>query len=124
MKNMYLSCFVSFHFSLLNLPSLPSLHPPSIFSVTCCQFAPNGWLLAIGDNSGVFLLFDAFSGKAVSQKQVAHDGGVRSIALQPPEKSTSSEAPKESVYLFATGGEDFSAKVWKVQCSQARGRLD
>ncbi len=58
---------------------------------------------------------------------MAHDGGVRSIAVQPPGKPPSFEIScPESVYHFATGGEDFMAKIWKVQCdqnSQARGRL-
>lgn len=90
--------------------------------MTCCQFAPNGWLLATGASNGLFLLFDVFTGECVAKKRIgpaAHDGGINTIAVQPLQQTTPTVGGAgggKEVYQFATAGNDNSVKFWQVEC--------
>lgn len=90
------------------------------FRVTCCQFAPNGWLLATGASNGQFLLFDVFTGECVAKKRIgpaAHDGGINSIAVQHlPLVTPTVGGEEKEVYQFATAGNDNLVKLWQVEC--------
>ena len=90
--------------------------------MTCCQFAPNGWLLATGASNGQFLLFDVFTGECVAKKRIgpaAHDGGINTIAVQPLPLVTPTvggDGGEKEAYQFATAGNDNLIKLWKVEC--------
>lgn len=90
-------------------------------SVTCCQFAPNGWLLGTGASNGLFFLFDVFTGECVARKRIgpaAHDGGINALAVRPLQQATPIERGGKEVYQFATVGNDCSVKLWKVECDE------
>lgn len=103
--------------------------------MTCCQFAPNGWLLATGASNGQLLLFDVFTGSCVAKKRIgsAHDGAINSIAVQPPQQAT--PLPEGGVptsdsavdagggaervrFFLASAGNDCVVKIWRVECAQ------
>ena len=79
-------------------------------SVTCCGFAPNGWLLASGGSSGDLILFDIFSKRAVA-KLLGHDLGVNAL------KFVSSSSPE--VVVLATAGNDNTVRMWSVTTESA-----
>jgi len=86
-------------------------------SVTCCVFAPSGWMLVTSATSGEVILFDVFAQRNIG-RVLAHDLGVNSMHIAPP----SAELGEEEVVL-ATGGNDNCVRLWKMQLGERKGEV-
>lgn len=84
-------------------------------SVTCCGFAPNGWLLASAGSSGDLIFFNVFSKRSLV-KLLGHDLGVNSLQIAPPtatDATPTSPAGNEQLTMV-TGGNDNMVRLWSV----------